>query len=186
LRQTTITKPFDELLFCSPEDLPELLESATALPVFYSALRSRFYTEAGTVSKSKVASHVINEIVRQTPSHGTIHLSPFDLDERQIQNILFDPALELNFHTLSLSGNKHIQEVLLDKILRTYPKINILHLLDTSLISLMAKLDWLKKHGIYHLYDSDFIALPFKRMCEIELSTPGLSEEETEKIDKDP
>jgi hypothetical protein len=118
LRDMAKTKTLEEILYCSPEDLPRILDVAGQLPDFLPALKPKIYSESSVLSSSGSAAIMLHTLLRKIPLHGCIDLSPFNLDEDQISYVLFESELtSASFHTLSLSGNKHFRVPLLTRIL---------------------------------------------------------------------
>jgi hypothetical protein len=144
LRDIAMAKVLDELLACSPNELPELPDRAALLSDLSSALGFRLYAVAGTLSTSKTAAYLLHKAIRKDRSQ-TIDLSPFNLAENQIAYILFEqPAATKGVKNSSLSGNKYIQQPLLKRILQIYSSIDTLHMLNTPQIPLNAKLELLR------------------------------------------
>jgi hypothetical protein len=166
LSNMSLDKVIQESLLGDPESLPRILEHVRDLPAFGPALRKKLYSMPHLVAGSRAAGQLLRNALKD---EKTINLSPFNLTEDQVHEILCDEEQQQSILTLSLSGHQNIQESLLKDILNKNKSIRTFHLINTPQIPLQAKLN-LSDSVV--LFDTELLAEPFLTLAGIRASLP--------------
>lgn len=148
---------------CAAEDASELLDAATQLPDFLSKLKVQIYTESDMIQPA-LATEIVNRVLKHdVPFSQTIDLSPFNLEEHQLSHVLIRAPYN-DVHTMDISGNRHIGEDLLRRVLEAYPNLQSIYLLNTRQISYREKIKLFSEHRFAHVYDSQLFGNPISRV----------------------
>jgi len=144
-----MTQLLDQALLSSVEQLPAILESASQLADFWPTLKSKLYDEPEFVPNSPGKCYLLSSAIKHD---SVVDLSPFNLPIKDINQILLESNLDA-LTTLSLSGNRFVDEQTLRNILTKYPKIKSLHLLNTPRLNLETKIALARMTKITELMD---------------------------------
>lgn len=157
----------------TPSELPQIIETASLLPDFYPAAKSKLYVDPTIVSNFASARRLLSTILE---NESTIDLGAFDLTIEQIFELLNE---RLNNPTdvigLSFSGNPNITEEFLREILVEFPRLEFLYLLSTPQIPLSRKIELLRGTTV-QLYDTELLALPLVDFRRHKVDTLNQSE----------
>ncbi|KAF7872289.1 hypothetical protein EAF04_003213 [Stromatinia cepivora] len=158
LRASSLAKVLNAAIEGSSSELPQIIESASLLPDFYPAARSKLYADPTIVSNSASARRLLSTILK---NESTIDLGPFDLTTEKILEVLNERSSNpTDVVCLSFSGNPNITEAFLREILVKFPRLEFLYLLNTPHIPLSRKIELLRGTTI-QLYDTELLALSF-------------------------
>ncbi|KAJ8071293.1 hypothetical protein OCU04_001629 [Sclerotinia nivalis] len=158
LRASSLAKVLNAAIEGSPSELPQIIESASLLPDFYPAARSKLYADPTIVPNSASARRLLSTILK---NESTIDLGPFDLTTEHILEVLNERSSNpTDVVGLSFSGNHNITEAFLREILGKFPRLEFLYLLNTPHIPLSRKIELLRGTTM-QLYDTELLALSF-------------------------
>lgn len=94
--------------------------------------------------------------------------------------LLSGPSKLSKLRVLNLSGNKHLTDKLLQKIIVRYPDLSTLYLLNTPQIPLQTKLAIISGSKITDFLDTALLVLPFTGVPNPELDSNSDEEEGSE------
>ncbi|EDN96913.1 predicted protein [Sclerotinia sclerotiorum 1980 UF-70] len=173
LQASSIAKVLNVIIEGTPSELPQIIETASLLPDFYPAAKSKLYVDPTIVSNFASARRLLSTILE---NESTIDLGAFDLTIEQIFELLNE---RLNNPTdvigLSFSGNPNITEEFLREILVEFPRLEFLYLLSTPQIPLSRKIELLRGTTV-QLYDTELLALPLVDFRRHKVDTLNQSE----------